>query len=70
MKTTATEIHAAMELMATAVGAIRDAGSMPSGHLYAAMSNHLTMGGYEAMLRQILRTGLVRQHGDVLDWVG
>ena len=66
----ATELTAALKIMQAAVEAIRDAGSIPSGHLYAIMMGTLSLPAYESMIRQILRTGLVRQTGDLLTWIG
>ena len=70
MSVTTENIQSALKVMVAAVEAIKDAGQIPSGHLYAAMMGTLSQSSYDAMLRQILRTGLVRQDGDVLIYVG
>lgn len=64
------ELQAGLKIMVAAVEAIKDAGSIPSGHLYAAMMGTLSHPAYESMIRQILRTGLVEQTGDTLTWIG
>lgn len=50
---------------------IREAGSVPSGVLYAGLMAHgVTMTQYEAIVATLLRTGLVEQASHVLTWVG
>jgi hypothetical protein len=64
------DIQAGLEIMIAAVEAIRDAKSIPSGTLYAAMMDTLSHDAYESMIRQVLRTGLVKQENHLLTWIG
>jgi len=64
------ELRSALTIMAAAVDVVRELGRVPSGHLYAMLMNSLDETAYESMLRQVLRTGLVKRDGDVLVWVG
>lgn len=50
--------------------AVWEAGSIPSGHLYAAMVGKVTLSAFESLVAQLCRTGLIRQNGYVLTWTG
>ena len=58
--------------MAVAVGdAIRELGSIPSGHLYARLMGHLSLEEYNEIISTLARTGLVRREGShLLVWAG
>ena len=50
--------------------AIRELGSVPSGHLYARVMGHLSLQSYESIIRILKNTGLVSESSDVLTWPG
>jgi hypothetical protein len=50
--------------------AIREAGSIPSGHLYAMVLGQLTMEQYTRVIGILEGAGLVRETANVLTWVG
>jgi hypothetical protein len=50
--------------------AIRELGSVPSGHLYARLMGQLSLESYETILRTLRGAGLVEQKNHVLRWVG
>ena len=51
--------------------AIRAAGSIPSGHLYAMLMDKLELHEYEALLGSLKRTDLVTETSDhMLHWNG
>ena len=58
--------------VAGAVGdAIRELGSVPSGHLYARLMGHLSLEAYESILSTLVQTGLVRREANhLLVWSG
>jgi hypothetical protein len=66
------EIKAALETMIAVAGAIRDLGQVREGELYARLCGHMSLTAYDAMIRQILKTGLVAREDDgpTLVWVG
>jgi hypothetical protein len=69
--TTATEVKAALTIMAAVCVAIREAEQIPEGTLYAMMCGRVTMEGWQSMMRQILGTKLVeRDASHMLRWVG
>jgi hypothetical protein len=67
---TPAQIKAALQTMMAVADAIRQAGRIPAGTLYAALMTRLSAGAFDSLLAQILRTGLVRREGDELVWVG
>ncbi len=70
MNVTANDIQTALKTMATVCEAIKEAGSIPSGVLYATLMDRMCQSAYDSMIREILRTGLVRQDNHLLIWVG
>ena len=66
---TTTQVKAAVNLVFTVAEALRESGSVPSGHLYAAMMSVVDMNGFENILGILKRAGIVRQSGDMLHWV-
>ena len=65
------KIQAALKIMLAVAEAIREAGSIPSGHLYAALCGHLSIGDYDTCIAKLVGAGLVRQAGNhMLEWVG
>lgn len=50
---------------------IRDLGSVPSGHLYARLTGHMSAESYQSIIAALVRAGLVRQHPNhLLEWIG
>jgi hypothetical protein len=66
------ELLSALKLTVAVTEVIREAGrnGIPSGHLYALLLDRVTLQGYESMIAQIKRTGLVEERGNVLYWTG
>lgn len=57
--------------MAAAVGeAIRDLGSVPSGHLYARLMGHMSLDTYNGLIGILKKANLVEESNHVLTWVG
>lgn len=51
--------------------AIREAGSIPPGHVYAASMNIInTVDEFNVGIGHLVRAGLVKRNGDVLVWTG
>ncbi len=58
--------------MATALAeAIRDLGSVPSGHLYAHVMGHMSLETYEALIDTLIAADLIEQDcSHLLTWKG
>ena len=51
--------------------AIRQAGSIASGTIYAACCGSMTLGDYQAILKVLKNAGLVKENGfNLLTWTG
>lgn len=50
--------------------AIREAGTIPSGTLYAAVCGKCDLEAYEKAIQTLKNTGLVSERGHVLKWEG
>jgi hypothetical protein len=65
------QLRAAFDMTTSVVEAIRKAGEIPAGILYAALCSHLSKRAFDAMIDQILATGLVsRDKQHLLKWIG
>lgn len=54
-----------------AVGqAIRAAGRLPSGHLYAVLMDRLSADAYAQVIHLLVQAGCVREEHDELIWIG
>jgi hypothetical protein len=68
---TPAEVKAALNIMLAVADAVRDAGRLPLGSLYATLSGHIaSMSAFESLVRQLTNTGVVRREGNELVWVG
>ncbi len=57
--------------MAAAVGeAIRDLGSIPSGHLYARLMGQMSLDTYNSLISLLKQANLVEENNHLLTWVG
>jgi hypothetical protein len=63
-------IHSGVEATLWVAEAIRELGSVPSGHLYANLLGHLTLENYKSIIRTLRGAGLVEESNHVLTWVG
>jgi len=70
-QTTKSELAQAIHILKAAADAIREAGSIPSGHLYAAMMGKVGMQAYNQMIALMVRSGLVElSDNHMLTWKG
>ncbi len=60
----------AIQATAAIAEAIREVGSIPSGHLYAHVVGRMTYETYTAVIALLKRAGLVAESSNVLRWVG
>jgi len=62
--------QAAVEIIKTVAEALRELGSVPSGHLYARVMNFLNLDAYTRVIDSLKRTGLVTEKNHLLTWTG
>ncbi len=49
---------------------IREARTVPSGHLYAMLMDRLTIDGYRSIIATLKGAGLVSESSNLLTWIG
>ena len=70
MKPTADELKAGLKLIVAVSEAIREAGSVPSGHLYAMLCSKVDAAGYERIIGMLKGAGVVQEKNHLLVWCG
>jgi hypothetical protein len=60
------KMKAAVEIMKAVAGAIKDLGTIPSGHLYAQLMGKMSFDSYEKMLGALQRMGIISVDGNHL----
>lgn len=62
--------QAAMILVKIVADAIKEAGQIPAGHLYAILSAHgCTHGQFETLISTFKRAGLIAEKNNLLTWI-
>lgn len=69
-KPTAAELNAAFAMTLAVTEAIREAGEVPLGTLYAMVCGKMDLQEFETMIRAIKNTGLVTETAHLLKWTG
>lgn len=64
------QVQLALELVATVGQVIQELGSVPSGHLYARLMDKFDIHQYQSIIRMLVRSGMVKEKGNLLVWVG
>lgn len=64
------ETAAVLDLVATIGYAIREAGQIPSGHLYAMLCGKMDLRQYNSLINLLKRTKMVREDSYLLTWIG
>lgn len=65
------QLIAGLRTIRLVADAIREAGTIPAGIVYAALStNGITLPGFESIVAILSREGLVARSGDCLTWIG
>jgi hypothetical protein len=65
------QLTAAVKTVVTVLEAIREAGEIPAGTLYAILCGRMDHTEFESMMTLIVNTGLVtRDRSNLLRWVG
>jgi hypothetical protein len=50
--------------------AIKEAGSIPSGHLYAQLMGKMSLGSYEKMIDAMRRMGVIKIENHLITYAG
>ncbi len=64
------QVASAMHVTLAAAEAIRTVGRIPSGHLYALLTGKVDISGYQALIRTLKNSGLVKEVAHELIWIG
>jgi hypothetical protein len=64
------KINAAVEITKAIAIAIKDLGSVPSGHLYAQLMGSMSLENYEGAIGVLKRLGLVEEKNYLLSYIG
>ena len=67
---TQNQTKAAFALCVIVGQAIREAGSIPSGLLYAALMAKTDIEGFQGIIRTLKNAGVISEAGNVLTWTG
>lgn len=64
------QVNAAVQIVVAVGQAIREAKSIPSGHLYAHLMGRMNLETYNKVIGVLKNTGAVKEENHVLTWVG
>jgi hypothetical protein len=70
MSITTKQAHAAITMAGAIAEAVREAGSIPAGHVYAVLCGSMSASTFDQLVATLGRAGLVSREGDLLKWVG
>jgi hypothetical protein len=70
MSNAAQQVTAGIRIAAAVAEAIRDLGSVPSGHLYARLMGHMDLDTYNKVIGVLKQAKLVEEKNHLLTWVG
>lgn len=61
---------AALAIVIAVGEAIKELGSVPSGHLYARLMGNMSLETYNKVIALLVKTGAVKDENHLLTWVG
>ena len=64
------QVRSAVQFVCVLAEAIREAGEIPAGHLYAMVMSRCDLSTFESFLSRLYGANLVERRGDVLVWIG
>jgi len=70
MSNASAEVKAAVQVVVAVGEAIKELGSVPSGHLYAHLMGRMSLETYNKVIGVLKQTGAVKEENHVLSWVG
>jgi len=68
MSTTKKQLVAGLDTLRALADTIQELGEVPSGHLYASVMGVIDIHGYQRAIGLLVKSGAVRQSGDLLVW--
>ena len=63
-------LAAGVQAIAAVAEAIKELGSVPSGHFYVRLMDHFTLEQYEKVIGILVRADLVSNKNHLLTWIG
>jgi hypothetical protein len=70
MSVTQEQLKVGLATMLAVSESIREAGSIPEGHLYAVLIDRMDINAFNSLVRALVRTGLVKSENHLLTWTG
>lgn len=64
------QVKAALTVMVEVAGAVEQSGRLNTGALYATLCHVLDLNAFDAMVKQLVGSGLVARMGNDLVWIG
>lgn len=64
------QIKGAIEILRAVADAIKELGSVPSGHLYARLMGHMNLQSYQQIIDTLVKAQLVKSDNHMLTWIG
>jgi len=64
------EVKAFIQRSIVIADAVRDLGSVPSGHLYARVMEHVSLTTYQRIIDTLVSAKLITNSGHLLTWIG
>lgn len=68
LNNTKAQIQAATQILLAVADAIREAGTIPSGVLYATMSTQVSKESFDKVIRLLKSTKMVHEENNLLIW--
>jgi hypothetical protein len=62
------EVKAALGVLQAVAGAVKEAGEIPAGHLYAMVMGHLDLPTFNRIVDTLTRAAVIVRRGDLLVW--
>ena len=62
--------RAALAIVLAVGEAIKELGSVPSGHLYARLMGQMSLETYNKVIGLLVKTGAIKNEGHLLTWTG
>lgn len=67
---TKSDVETALQIVRVVADAIRELGSVPSGHLYARVCGHFSLAQYQSILDTLVRAQLIKVENHLITWTG
>jgi hypothetical protein len=61
---------ALLAIVEVVTDSIKELGSVPSGHLYAALMSHMTLDTYNTIIGVLTKQGKIKVQNHLITWIG